>query len=204
MFFKRKITNIEWIVAGLGNPGKKYDGTRHNVGFEALDIAATEWGIAVKRAKFDALCGDGVVNGHRVLLMKPQTFMNLSGPALMKAADYYDVPAERVVVLCDDVALTPGVLRIRLSGSAGGHNGLKSIITFMGEGFARVRIGVGDKPRPDYDMADWVLSRLSIAERKSISARYMDVAAACALLMEGNADEAMSLYNGLGRDAKQK
>lgn len=195
----RKSASIEWIIAGLGNPGKKYDGTRHNVGFEALNAAAEAWGISVRRARFDALSGDGKADGHRVLLLKPQTFMNLSGQCLVKAADYYRVPPERVIVLCDDVNLAAGVLRIRLSGSDGGHNGLKSVITFLGQGFPRLRIGVGDKPRPEYDMADWVLSRLTAREAEQIRARYPDIAAAAKLLMDGNAAEAMSRYNGEGR-----
>ena len=195
MFFKRK-SSIDWLIAGLGNPGKKYEGTRHNVGFEALDECAQSWGIDVRRSRFDALCGEGATDGQKVLLLKPQTFMNLSGKSLLAATQFYKLPPERVIVLCDDVALAPGVLRIRKEGSAGGHNGLKSIITFLGQDFARVRIGVGDKPHPDYDMAAWVLAKLPPAEGKAIQARYPDVAAACALLMDGKPDEAMSRYNG--------
>ncbi len=196
MFFKRKTAAIDWLVAGLGNPGKKYEDTRHNVGFEALDTCAQSWGIPVRRSRFDALCGEGAVNGKKVLLLKPQTFMNLSGKSLLAAAGYYRLPPQNVIVLCDDVALAPGVLRVRKEGSAGGHNGLKSIITFLGEGFARVRIGVGNKPHPDYDMADWVIGRPLAAEAQAIRARYADVAAACLLLIDGKPEEAMSRYNG--------
>ncbi|NLW79731.1 MAG: aminoacyl-tRNA hydrolase [Ruminococcaceae bacterium] len=202
MFFKNrksKLAGVDWLIAGLGNPGKKYDGTRHNVGFAALDAAAERWGIPVRRSRFDALCGEGTVGGHRLLLLKPQTFMNLSGGSLMKATEYYNVPSGRVIVLCDDVELVPGHLRIRLSGSAGGHNGLKSIITFIGQEFARIRIGVGKKPHPNYDMVDWVLGRFTAAEKSAVEGRYADIAAAARLLMDGKPDEAMALYNGAGR-----
>lgn len=198
MFFKKASSRIEWIVAGLGNPGKKYEGTRHNIGFDALDYAADKWGIDVKRSKFDALYGTGEVEGKKILLLKPQTFMNLSGVSVQKASDFYKVPAKRVLVLFDDISLQPGMLRIRLSGSAGGHNGLKSIITFVGDQFPRVKIGVGAKPHPDYDLADWVLSRFTTAERKAIDARLNDITLAAQLLMQGKNSEAMSQYNGEG------
>ena len=187
---------MDWIVAGLGNPGKKYDGTRHNVGFDALDVLAQDAGINVKRSKFDALCGDGIAQGQKVLLMKPQTFMNLSGKSLVAATDFYKVPPNRVIVLCDDVTLAPGVLRIRLSGSDGGHNGLKSIITFLGQEFIRIRIGVGDKPHPDYDMANWVMSQLKGEDKERVDVRYPDIAAAVGLLMQEKSADAMSRYNG--------
>lgn len=199
MFFKKTSSQIEWIVAGLGNPGKKYEGTRHNIGFDALDYAARKWNIEVKRCKFDALYGTGSVEGSKVLLLKPQTFMNLSGVSVQKAADFYKVPPERILVLFDDVSLRPGVLRIRLSGSAGGHNGLKSIITFMGEDFPRIKIGVGEKPHPGYELADWVLSRFTTAERKAIEERMGDITAAAQLVLSGKNSEAMSRYNGEGR-----
>ncbi|MDL2253295.1 aminoacyl-tRNA hydrolase [Ruminococcaceae bacterium OttesenSCG-928-I18] len=201
MFFKNwktRTASPQWIIAGLGNPGKKYGGTRHNIGFDALDFAASRWGIDIKRAKFDALYGTGQVAGQEVLLLKPQTFMNLSGPSLQKAGDYYDIPVERMLVLFDDVSLPPGVLRIRLSGSAGGHNGLKSLIAFLGEDFPRVKIGVGDRPRPEYSLADWVLSRFTQAERKAIEDRFPDVQKACELLLQDESTQAMSRYNGTG------
>lgn len=200
MFFRRRAASVDWLVAGLGNPGKKYEGTRHNVGFEALDGMAAAFGIPVRRSRFDALCGDGPADGQKLLLMKPQTFMNLSGKSLLAATEYYKVPPQRVIVLCDDVTLAPGVLRIRLSGSDGGHNGLKSIITFLGQEFIRIRIGVGGKPHPDYDMADWVLSKPQGKERELIDARYADITSAVRLLMKGETAEAMSRYNGEARD----
>lgn len=195
MFFKRSTGPVDWIIAGLGNPGKKYEGTRHNAGFDALDFAASAWNIDVRRLKYDALSGIGQVAGSRVLLLKPQTFMNLSGKSLLEATEFYKVPPQRVLVLHDDVSLAPGMLRIRLSGSAGGHNGLKSIITFLGQDFPRIKIGVGDKPRPEYDMADWVLSRFTPEENKLISARYKDITTACELLVQGKSSEAMNRCN---------
>lgn len=199
MLFKKNQAPVGWIIAGLGNPGKKYENTRHNVGFAALDHLAQKWGIEVKRSKYDALTGSGRVDGQSLLLIKPQTFMNLSGQSLLKATEFYKVPAQRVLVLFDDISLPPGSLRIRMEGSAGGHNGLKSIITFIGEEFPRVKIGVGDRPRPEYDLADWVLSRFTSEEKKAVEARFNDIAAAVTLLLEGKATEAMSEYNGNGK-----
>ena len=146
MLFTKKAA-VEYIVAGLGNPGKKYEGTRHNTGFAALDHLAQQWGVQVTKAKFDALTGTACVDGTKVLLLKPQTFMNLSGVAVQKAADFYKVPAQRVIVLFDDISLAPGRLRVRPAGSAGGHNGIKSIIAAVGQEFPRVKIGVGERPR---------------------------------------------------------
>ncbi len=199
MFFKRNTAGVEWVIAGLGNPGKKYDGTRHNIGYAALDFLAAEWNIEVRRSIFDALCGNGTAAGHKVLLLKPQTFMNRSGISLLAAAEYYKLPPERVLVLCDDVTLAPGVLRIRAGGSAGGHNGLKSIITFLGEDFPRIRMGVGDKPLAEYDLADWVLGRFTAEEKAEIDTRLPDVAAAALLWMDGKESDAMSRFNGTAR-----
>lgn len=204
MFFKRDKTDIEWMVVGLGNPGKKYEGTRHNIGFEALDYAAEKWGIEVRKAKFDGLYGAGSVEGHKVLLLKPQTFMNLSGQCVQKAAAFYKIPAEKTLVLFDDVSLSPGMLRIRLEGSAGGHNGLKSIISHMGQQFPRVKIGVGAKPRPEYDLADWVLSRFTQQEKTEVHARFGDVEAAARLMFGGDVADAMSRYNGEGGGSGKK
>ena len=195
MFFKKQ-TSIDAIIVGLGNPGKKYEGTRHNAGFAALDHVAEKWGVRVTKAKFDALTGTGTAAGVKVLLMKPQTFMNLSGDAVRKAADFYKVPPERIIVLFDDISLAPGRLRIRKTGSAGGHNGIKSIIGNIGQDFPRVKIGVGEKPRPEYDLADWVLSRLTQDEKKAVEARYDDICGALELMMKGQFDTAMSRYNG--------
>lgn len=195
MFFQ-KPSSVEFLIAGLGNPGAKYAGTRHNAGFDALDHAARRWGIRVDRAKFDALTGTGEAAGHKVLLLKPQTFMNLSGQAVGKAAAFYKVPAQNVIVLFDDISLAPGRLRLRKAGSAGGHNGVKSIISQIGQEFPRVKIGVGAKPHPEYDLADWVLSRFTPDERKAMEARYDDVADALEMMMKGQFEAAQSRYNG--------
>ena len=195
MFFKAQ-SAVDFIVAGLGNPGKKYENTRHNTGFFALDSLAEQWGIRVTKAKFDALYGTGEAGGSRVLLLKPQTFMNLSGTAVQQAAQFYKVPAQHILVLFDDISLAPGRLRIRAEGSAGGHNGIKSIIGQMGPVFPRIKIGVGEKPRPEYDLADWVLSVLTPAERQAIAARCDDIRAAAELIMKGQLETAQSRYNG--------
>ena len=185
-----------WLVAGLGNPEPKYDGTRHNAGFAALDALAQAWNIPVAKAKFQGLWGQGSVGAHRVVLLKPLTYMNLSGASVAAAAGFFKIPAARVIVLCDDITQAPGRLRIRPSGSAGGHNGLKSIIAALGgENFARIRIGVGAKPAPDYDLADWVLGRLPAEDKKAIEARHGDIAAAAQLVMDGRLAEAQNRYN---------
>ena len=195
MFFQ-KPSSVEFLIVGLGNPGAKYAGTRHNAGFDALDWAARRWGIRVDRARFDALTGTGEAAGHKVLLLKPQTFMNLSGQAVGKAAAFYKVPAQNVIVLFDDISLAPGRLRLRKAGSAGGHNGVKSIISQIGQEFPRVKIGVGAKPHPDYDLADWVLSRFTPDERKAMEERYADVADALEMMMKGQFEAAQSRYKG--------
>lgn len=195
MFFKKQ-TSIDAIIVGLGNPGKKYEGTRHNAGFAALDHVAEKWGMRVTKAKFDALTGTGTAAGVKVLLMKPQTFMNLSGDAVRKAADFYKVPPERIIVLFDDISLAPGRLRIRKTGSAGGHNGIKSIISALGQEFPRVKIGVGERPRPEYDLADWVLSRFTAQEWAAVTARFDDVCNAVSMIMKGQLSAAQNKYNG--------
>lgn len=195
MFFKKQ-TSIDTIIVGLGTPGKKYEGTRHNAGFAALDHVAEKWGVRVTKAKFDALTGTGTAAGVKVLLMKPQTFMNLSGDAVRKAADFYKVPPERIIVLFDDISLAPGRLRIRKTGSAGGHNGIKSIISALGQEFPRVKIGVGERPRPEYDLADWVLSRFTAQEWAAVTARFDDVCNAVSMIMKGQLSAAQNKYNG--------
>ena len=195
MWFQ-KSSAVEYLIVGLGNPGKQYEHTRHNAGFDALDDCAERWGISVVRSKFDALTGTGSAGRAKVMLMKPQTFMNLSGQAVKKAVDFYKLPPERVIVLFDDISLEPGKLRLRKTGSAGGHNGMKSIIAAIGQDFPRVKIGVGKKPHPDYDLADWVLSRFSAEDEKAIAARHQDIAAALELIMNDQFELAQSRYNG--------
>lgn len=188
--------SVEWLIVGLGNPGAKYDGTRHNVGFAALDQLASQLGVRVDQLKFKALCGDAVIDGKRVLLMKPSTFMNLSGQAVQEAAHFYKIPTDHILVFSDDISLPVGKLRIRRKGSAGGHNGLKNIIYLLGEDtFPRVRFGVGEKPHPDYDLADWVLGRFPEEDVKTLGQLLQNILPICRLILAGNIDKAMSDYN---------
>lgn len=184
-----------YLVVGLGNPGKKYEMTRHNAGFMALDHIGEKLGVKINRSKFNSLTAEAEISGARVLLMKPQTFMNASGTAVIEAADYFRIPSANVIVLCDDISFDPGKLRVRREGSAGGHNGLKNIAEWLGsEGYPRVKIGVGKKPE-GYDLADFVLSKLSEGDIKAISDRYDDVFAAVELIVAGNIDKAMQICN---------
>ncbi len=186
---------ITWIIAGLGNPGMTYANTRHNAGFMALDQLAKSNSIDVKTMRFKSDCGDGNVGGERCLLMKPATFMNLSGEAISQAAAFYKIPPERIVIMYDDISLPPGKLRIRRKGSAGGHNGMKSIIALLGtDEFPRVRIGVGAKPNPDYDLADWVLSKFTEDDMKNLTPALENAAKAAELIVQGKIDEAMNKF----------
>lgn len=190
---------VEYIIVGLGNPGKKYEGTRHNTGFMALDTLAAKLGAGVEKLRFKSLCGEAAIGGKKVLLLKPGTYMNLSGQAVQEAAAYHKVPMDRVLVLMDDVSLPVGALRIRKKGSDGGHNGLKNIIHLTGrDDFPRVKIGVGQKPRPDYDLADWVLGKFSPEDGKVLEGVLADVPAVCELFVEGKLEEAMGRYNRSG------
>ena len=195
MFFG-KSSAIDLLIVGLGNPGRQYEQSHHNAGFLALDHLADRLNCPVTRAKFQALTGSAQLAGHRVMLMKPQTFMNLSGNAVGAAARFYHLEPSQVLVLYDDIALSPGRLRIRPSGSAGGHNGIKSIIAALGsQEFPRVRIGVGERRGGEADLADFVLSDFSAADRKEIFARFDDICDAAALIVEGKISEAMNRYN---------
>lgn len=199
MFFGRKRKNggAEWLIVGLGNPGDKYEDTRHNVGYRVADELAARTGARVQKLRYRALTDTALVGGSKVLLMKPVTFMNLSGEAVRQAVDFYKIPPERVLVISDDVSLPAGRLRIRKSGSAGGHNGLKNIILHLGgDGFPRVKVGVGEKPHPDYDMADWVLSRFTGEDKKIIDAAVKRAADAVECYIKEGPDRAMSKFNG--------
>ena len=192
----RSSGGVEWLLVCLGNPGDPYENTRHNVGFQVADEIAARKDVPVQRLKFRALTNTVELGGAKVLLMKPVTYMNLSGEAAREAAAFYKVPPERVLVVSDDVALPPGRLRIRKGGSAGGHNGLKNLIQHLGtDQFPRVRVGVGEKPRPDYDMADWVLGKLQ-GEDKAADAAVKRAADAVECLIREGPDRAMSRYNG--------
>ena len=187
---------VSVIVAGLGNPGKEYENTRHNAGFLALDYLAERLGVRIDRVRHHALVAEATVGGVRVLLMKPTTFMNSSGEAIADAATFYKIPPERCLVLCDDISFAPGRVRIRRRGSAGGHNGLKSIIACLGsEDFPRIKIGVGEKPRPDYPLIDWVLGRFSAADREALDSRHPDIAEAIELIAKGDCETAMNRFS---------
>ena len=189
-------TPITHIVVGLGIPGREYEGTRHNVGFMAIDKIASEAGATVSRLRFRALCGEGTHGGKRVLFMKPQTYMNLSGEAVGEAAAFYKIPPERVIVLCDDISFAPGRIRIRRRGSAGGHNGLKSIIARLAsEDFARVKIGVGEKPSAEYPLVDWVLGKFPEADLAALTSRFDDIRDAVFLILDDKIDTAMNRYS---------
>lgn len=187
----------EYIVAGLGNPGREYEETRHNAGFLAIDFVAEKLGVKINRAKYNALCAEIKIGDKNVLLMKPQTYMNLSGTSICEAAAFYKIPTDHILVLCDDITQNPGKLRIRKSGSAGGHNGLKNIIEYGGsDKFPRIRIGVGAKPTPEYDLAAWVTGKLPTEDKKAIVARFGDIEKAIPLILSGEMEKAMCLYNG--------
>lgn len=188
--------SIDWIVVFLGNPGSRYAGTRHNAGFMAADESETDAGVKIVKARFKALTAQIKLNGQSVLLMKPQTFMNLSGDAVVQAADYYRVPPERVIVVSDEIALPVAKLRVRRSGSAGGHNGLKSIIARLGtENFPRVRIGIGAPPHPDYDMADWVLGAFRDRDAVDMAAAAERAWEAVKCYIREGPERAMSKFN---------
>ena len=198
MLFGKKQAGVEWIVVLLGNPGQRFTGTRHNVGFRAVDLLAESLGVKADRVKFRALVSPIVrIGGYKVLLMKPQTYMNSSGDAVKLAGAFYKLPPERIVVLSDDISLAVGRIRVRESGSAGGHNGLKSIIAQLGsQDFPRVKIGVGAKPNPEYDLADWVLSAFSKTEEQDLKPALEHAAAAAADLLEHGPAYAANRYNG--------
>lgn len=188
---------ITHLVVGLGNPGDKYFYTRHNAGFLAMDYISQKCGAAVNRSKFKALVGEGTIAGKRVLLMKPQTFMNLSGEAVKEAMSFYKIPIENVIVLSDDVNLDVGRMRVRKSGSDGGQKGLRSIIEHAAsDNFPRIRFGVGKKPHPDYDMADWVLGTFSESDKKAIFDCFVTAYEGLEKLLLGDIDGAMQVCNG--------
>lgn len=194
MFFSKG--GAEWIVAFLGNPGLKYNGTRHNAGFMAADAMEKKLGVSINKMRFKALTQTADIGGKKVLLMKPQTYMNLSGDAIVQAANFYKVPPERVIVVSDETALPIGRLRIRRGGAAGGHNGLKSVIARLGtDQFPRIRLGVGDKPHPDYDMADWVLSAFKGQDAADMELVAKKAADAVECYITEGADRAMNKFN---------
>lgn len=189
-------SSYDFIIAGLGNPGSKYEMTRHNAGFLALDLLAIEEGFNIKKLKHHSLVADAKINGKKCLVMKPQTMMNNSGEAIGEAARFYKIPAENIIIVFDDVSLDVGNMRIRRKGSAGGHNGIKSIIAHLSsENFPRVKIGVGKKPTAEYDLADWVLGRFPREQEKALKSALENAVNAVKLIVDGKTDEAMNLYN---------
>ncbi len=190
-------STIDWLIVGLGNPGREYERTRHNVGFRVLELLAKEAGARVDRSRFRALTGTAELGGQKVLLLKPQTYMNNSGEAVHLAAMFYRVPISRILILSDDISLPVGRVRVRAEGSAGGHNGLKSVIAHLGsQDFPRVKIGVGAKPHPDYDLADWVLSNFTSEEEKALAPALEHAAAAALELIRNGVQSAAGKYNG--------
>ena len=197
MLFSKDSGGAAWLIVGLGNPGEKYEDTRHNVGFQVIDELAERQGRPVQRLKFKALTGLLTISGEKALVMKPVTYMNLSGEAVRPAADFYKLPPERILVISDDVALAAGRLRIRAKGSAGGHNGLKSIIQHLGtDQFPRIRVGVGEKPHPDYDLADWVLGRPQGEDIKAIDEAVKRAADAVECILTQGLERGMGKFNG--------
>ena len=195
MFSKQ--SSDSWLIVGLGNPGREYEKTRHNTGFLALDLLAKALGVRVNKPKFKGEVGVCDYKGKRLILVKPQTYMNASGLCIEPCAHFYKIPPERVLVLFDDISLPVGKLRIRKNGSAGGHNGLKSIISCLGsDQFPRVKIGVGAKPHPDYDLADWVLSTVSKSEWPDYQEAMSHAADAALCIVKNGCEKAAAEYNG--------
>lgn len=192
-----KTDKQSWLIVGLGNPGREYERTRHNTGFRAIDLLAQTLGCKIDKARFQGLYGQTVYNGTNLFLLKPQTYMNLSGRAVLQLSAYYSIPPERIIVLFDDISLEPGRLRVRGDGSAGGHNGIKSIIAELGsQNFPRVKIGVGAKPNPEFDLAAWVLSTFSAKEEKDLSFALKNVGQAALLIIDQGVPQAANQFNG--------
>ena len=196
MLFRHDAGGVEWMLVFLGNPGTKYDGTRHNIGFSVGDVVAERCGVKIQRLKNRALTARCTFGGKEVLLVKPQTYMNLSGEAVRPLADFYKIPADHVLVVSDEIALAPGRLRLRPGGSAGGHNGLKSVIAHLGtDQFPRLRLGVGAPPHPDYDMADWVLGSFHGDDARLMKETAGKAADALECCVRDGVDRAMNRFN---------
>ena len=193
---KESTAPITHIVVGLGNPGAEYAETRHNAGFLAIDYIAEHHSARIDRVKFHALVGEATIGGVRVLLMKPTTYMNSSGIAVAEAASFYKIPPENIIILHDEISFSPGLFRIRRKGSAGGHNGLKSIISSLSsDAFPRIKIGVGQKPSPDYDLVNWVLGKFPKSDMQELLAKFGDINSSVELILLGKIDEAMNRFS---------
>ena len=199
MFFKKREKpsgGVDYLIVGLGNPGSEYEATRHNAGFIVVDMLAEKLGCGLTKLKFKSLYGTADIGGKKCLILKPQTFMNNSGEAVRDAAAFYKIPAENIIVVSDDISLDVGRLRIRRKGSDGGHNGLKSIIYLLNnDNFARIKVGVGKKPHPDYDLAAWVLSRFKNDEVDNLKKAAENACDAIKLMVDGKTDMAMNKFN---------
>lgn len=194
--FKKK--SDSWLIVGLGNPGKDYERTRHNCGFRAIDLLAEKLSCKIDKSKFQGLYGQTSYNGVKLFLLKPLTYMNLSGKSVLQLSAYFSIPPQRIIVLFDDISLPPGKIRVRKDGSAGGHNGIKSIIQELGsQDFPRVKIGVGAKAHPDQDLADWVLSAFSKTEEKALADALDHASDASVLIVEQGVEKAANKYNGI-------
>ena len=192
-----KTDKQSWLIVGLGNPGREYERTRHNTGFRAIDLLAQTLGCKIDKAKFQGLYGQTVYNGTKLFLLKPQTYMNLSGRSVLQLSAYFGIPPQRIIVMFDDISLEPGRLRVRAEGSAGGHNGIKSIIQELGsQDFPRVKIGVGAKPNPEYDLAAWVLSTFSANEEKALAVSLKNAADAALSIIDYGVPETANRFNG--------
>ena len=195
MFGKQK--EDAWLIVGLGNPGREYEKTRHNCGFRAVELLAQQLGCKIDRLKFQGLYAQTEYGGKKLFLLKPQTYMNLSGRSVLQLSAFFHIPPQRIIVMFDDISLEPGRLRVRPDGSAGGHNGIKSIIQELGsQDFPRVKIGVGANPHPDYDLADWVLSTFSDQEEKALAVALDNAVKAALTIVDSGVSEAANRYNG--------
>lgn len=193
---QRVTGKVEFLIVGLGNPGVVYEETRHNAGYIAIDMLCEKLGVECKRAKFDSMYCEAMISGKRCVIIKPVTYMNNSGMAVYKWADFYKLSPEKVLVIFDDISLDVSRLRVRRKGSAGGHNGIKSIIEMLGsQDIPRIKLGVGQKPSPEYDLADWVLSRFSGQELEKLREAAKKACEAAELIVSDNIDKAMDLYN---------
>ena len=189
--------NETWLIVGLGTPGREYEKTRHNAGFRAIDILADDLGCKIDRMKYQGLYGQTTYNGKKLMLLKPQTYMNLSSKSVLQLSAYFNIPPQRIIVMFDDISLVPGRLRVRADGSAGGHNGIKSIIAEVGsQAFPRVTIGVGAKPHPDFELADWVLSTFSAQEEKALANSLKWAGEAALSIIDRGVPETANRYNG--------